>query len=110
MMLTTPRKRSGRPLAALFLAFLVIGVVGCDKKEPTEASTEPVTSASAVSATNPPATSADVRVAALAPEEPSTVVSGIPTPEDYEEEAARTLSPDYLEAELDRLEAEILGD
>jgi hypothetical protein len=39
--------------------------------------------------------------------EPETVVDGIPTEMDYEEEAAQKITPDNLEAELDRLEREI---
>jgi|GEM_PF-3220275 len=47
--------------------------------------------------------------AALAPEEPRTRAKPIPTPEDYEDEASRTVAVENLEAELDRLEAEIVG-
>jgi hypothetical protein len=37
------------------------------------------------------------------------VTDGIPTEEDYEEEAAQTISASNLETELDKLEAEIGG-
>jgi hypothetical protein len=47
--------------------------------------------------------------AALAPEEPRTRAKDIPTYEDYEDEASRTVAVENLEAELDRLEAEIVG-
>lgn len=45
----------------------------------------------------------------LSPEVPLTRLGEIPTAEDLEEEAAKTVSVDNLEAELDRLEAEIVG-
>jgi glucose/arabinose dehydrogenase len=48
--------------------------------------------------------------APLAPSEPTTQVDGIPTEVDYEKEAAERITPDNLEAELDRLEQEIQAD
>ena len=45
----------------------------------------------------------------LSPEVPLTRLGEVPTSEDLEEEAAKTVSVDNLEAELDRLEAEIVG-
>lgn len=43
----------------------------------------------------------------LAEDEPRTRVDGIPTPEDFEQEAQERVNGDNLEAELDRLEREI---
>jgi hypothetical protein len=92
--------------AALPCLFIALALTGCDKKdEPKDA---PAAAQDAQVAPSQP--DAEVRVAALAPEEPKTVLSGVPTPEDLEEEAATSLSPDNLEAELDRLEAEITGE
>jgi outer membrane biosynthesis protein TonB len=49
------------------------------------------------------------KYASLAPEVPKTREQEVPVPEDYEHEAGRTVSVENLEAELDRLEAEIVG-
>lgn len=47
----------------------------------------------------------------LAPDEPKTNVdSNAVTSVDYEEEAAETIAVENLETELDRLEAEIVGE
>lgn len=47
----------------------------------------------------------------LAPDDPKTTVeSNVVTSADYEEEAAETIAVENLEAELDRLEAEIVGE
>ena len=43
----------------------------------------------------------------LSPDEPLTAVQGVPTPADFADEAEKTVTPDNLESELDRLEAEI---
>ncbi|NLE88076.1 MAG: hypothetical protein GX607_16950 [Myxococcales bacterium] len=80
----------------------------CDKKDDT--SSEPAPPVSAAPSDRPAQRTTDAPRAELAPEQPQTKLSGVPLPEDLEEEAARTLSPDNLEAELDRLEAEITGD
>lgn len=47
--------------------------------------------------------------AELSPDEPSTELGDYPTALELEAEAERTVSPENLEAELDRLEAEIAG-
>jgi len=49
------------------------------------------------------------RVAPLAPDEPRTKLGDIPVSAELEEEADRTVAIENLEAELDRLEAEIIG-
>lgn len=94
----------------LMVAFVALCVgAGCEKKE--EAPSEPATPVTAKpSAAKTAQRPTEGPLAELAPEEPQTKLSGVPLPEDLEEEAARTLSPDNLEAELDRLEAEITGD
>ncbi len=86
---------------------LAVGA-GCDKKE--EPSSEPATPVTTAPADRAVQSVAEGPRAELAPEQPQTKLTGVPLPEDLEEEAARTLSPDNLEAELDRLEAEITGD
>lgn len=98
--------RHARAGAVLSCLFAVVTLSACEKKEEPQAAT-PTTEQAQVAPSQP---NAEVRLAALAPEEPKTAVSGVPTPEDLEEEAAASLSPDNLEAELDRLEAEITGD
>lgn len=45
----------------------------------------------------------------FAPDEPKTKVEGAATAADFEEEADKTVVYENLEAELDRLEAEIAG-
>ncbi len=45
----------------------------------------------------------------MAPDEPSTKVEGPATSADFEAEADKSIHYENLEAELDRLEAEIAG-
>ncbi len=93
-------------LATGFVTCLVLA--GCKKQEPVEENKEDVQAAQ----TEKPKVEEETTVAALplAPEQPTTTVEGVPTAEDFEEEAAKTLAPDNLEAELDRLESEILAE
>ncbi len=51
-----------------------------------------------------------VRIRGLSPDTPRSRGNEIATPEDFEEEASRTVALENLEAELDRLEAEIVAD
>ncbi len=97
-------------LAALGAA---LGLIGCKQESAPETKTEevqpskpPPVAEVASAKTALPAAGAD----ALSPDEPTTVVDGVPTPEDFAEEAQRVVSADALEAELDRLEAEIGSD
>jgi hypothetical protein len=81
---------------ALVLA-LALGACGKDEPETEEA---------------PPAAAETEQVAEtpapeLSPEEPESDAPAVATPEDFEEEAARTVKLENLDAELDRLEAEI---
>lgn len=45
----------------------------------------------------------------VSPEEPRTEVSEYPVADEFADEAAKSVSLDHLEAELDSIEAEILG-
>jgi hypothetical protein len=89
----------------------MLGLTGCSKEAPTDTKTEQVQPAkpqeiAPVAETKPAAPPAP-EGPALSPDEPTTVVEGVPTPEDFAEEAEKTVSADALDAELDRLEAEI---
>lgn len=87
-------------------ALLALGLAAaCEKKEPPPPETAAPERASASPAR--PAEEENVALTALSPDTPKTTLAGLPTPEDLEEEAANTLAADNLEAELDRLEAEI---
>jgi hypothetical protein len=83
--------------------FMALGAA-CNKEEPApeKAAETPTTPA------EKPATPAPT-AAAPAPlsDEPTTQVSGLPTPEDYETEAEGKISAGNLETELDKLEKEI---
>lgn len=80
---------------------LALALGGCAKDEPK-------TDEALAAPEAPAAEVADEREAAeLAPEDPETQPEGVPVPEDFEEEAAQTLHFENLDAELDRLEAEI---
>jgi hypothetical protein len=73
---------------------------GCAKDEPKVDPAPAPTAAEEV---------AEREVSPLAPEEPESSTPSVATPEDFEEEAARTVRLENLDAELDRLEAEIDG-
>ncbi len=89
-------------LSILFSTSLFIG---CDKTE------EPQPEAKAPSE-EAPTPEDDVKLPpppSLAPEQPTTELGTYPVPGDLEAEADRTIAIENLEAELDRLEAEIGG-
>lgn len=89
----------------LMVILLLIGVVpACSKKEekPAEKDTAKVT------AKEDKPKQKKVRIRGLAPDTPRSRGDEIATPEDFEEEASRTVALENLEAELDRLEAEIV--
>ena len=79
--------------------------LACSKKEEPKTETAPVSQPAEV-----PAPAPEIELPDMSPDEPQTTASEIPVAEDYEEEAERTVHADNLEAELDRLEAEIMGD
>jgi hypothetical protein len=80
--------------------------VACSKEEPKKEEPAPVEEPKPV---KQEPKEKPIRVSALAPDEPRTRVKELPTSADLEEEAGRTVAVENLEAELDRLEAEIVG-
>lgn len=90
-----------------FLVLLSALVCGACKKESSE-QVQPEPKVQAKSEEGP-AEQAKEPAADLSPEVPQFPDTPVVIPEDLEEEAARTVSLDNLEAELDRLEAEIMG-
>ena len=91
-------------MVPLFFACLA---VGC-KKEPPPEPEKPKEAAKPEAKRERPEPPR-VRLPSLSPDEPATKVEGAPTPTDFEAEADRTVRFENLEAELDRLEAEIIG-
>jgi hypothetical protein len=73
---------------------------GCAKDEPKDEPVAAPTEAEEVAEREAPPP---------APEEPESSAPSVATPEDFEEEAARTVRLENIDAELDRLEAEIGG-
>jgi len=74
---------------------------GCKKDEPKKEDKKAEAPA--------PAPEPDVPLPDMAPDDPKTKVDGPATTADFEAEADKTLHYENLEAELDRLEAEIAG-
>jgi len=89
-----------RMMILLSLAAL-LSATGCKKDEP------PKEDKKAEKAK--PAPEPEVHLPDMAPDEPATTVEGPVTASDLEVEAEKTLHYENLEAELDRLEAEIAG-
>ncbi len=91
----------------LMMILLLLTVpVGCGKKEEKpkdEAKSEEKAQE------EKPKPKKKVRIRGLSPDSPRSRGDEIATPEDFEEEASRTVALENLEAELDRLEAEIVG-
>ena len=89
----------------MVILLLLSAVPACDKKEEKPAEKEkPKMAAKA----DKPKPAKKVRIRGLAPDTPRSRGDEIATPEDFEEEASRTVAIENLEAELDRLEAEIV--
>jgi hypothetical protein len=88
---------------AMILLVLAFGLVagGCKKDEPKKEDKK--------AEAPKPAPEPEVHLPDMAPDEPSTKVEGPVTASDLEPEAEKTLHYENLEAELDRLEAEIAG-
>lgn len=82
--------------AGLLLAAALLATVACDDKP------EPAASGSGTSV---PAASPSP----AGPEAPAATYDDVETQEDFEEEATKEISEDNLEAEIDKLEAEIGG-
>ncbi len=97
------------PLPQLVILALSVGslALGC-KSESTDplAKPAPVKTVPALPGAVPSAAQSGPE---LSPETPKTALGAVPTPEDLEEEAHKTVAVDNLEAELDRLEAEIMA-
>lgn len=87
------------------LAVLVAAAaIGCEKPAEPEKAEEPKPVAvESEEEKQTPATTAEVAVGS----EPKTQVTGVPTTEDFEEEAAETITSENMEAELDKLEKEL---
>jgi len=93
-------KRLLAPQALVAVAFGTLLGAGC--KDKASETTESDTMATAAPAL-PPAAAAPVAAA------PIVDATKLPTEEDFEEEANRTITAQNVEAELDRLEKEISG-
>jgi len=90
----------------LSIALLCTLAIGCNKKSETpEKSDKPAEQAKS----EKPKAAKKVRIRGLAPDTPRSRGDEIPTSEDFEEEASRTVALENLDAELDRLEAEIVA-
>lgn len=90
----------------LMMILLLLSVVpACGKKEEKPAEKE---KAKVAAKEDKPKAAKKVRIRGLAPDTPRSRGDEIATPEDFEEEASRTVAIENLEAELDRLEAEIV--
>jgi ABC-type oligopeptide transport system substrate-binding subunit len=83
---------------------LVLALTGCKKSE-SEPQSEPEKTAEVAKPVEPDPPKAEPARDTSLPE--TEVTDGIPTEEDYEEEAEKVITADNLEAELDKLEAEI---
>lgn len=80
--------------------------VGCSKKEDPPKEKDKTEKVAKEDKPKPPK---KVRIRGLAPDTPRSRGDEIATPQDFEEEASRTVALENLEAELDRLEAEIVA-
>ncbi len=85
----------------LFALAASLSAAGCKKDEPPKPDKK-------AEAPKPPP-EPEVVLSDMAPDDPKTKVEGPATTADYEEEADKSLHYENLEAELDRLEAEIAG-
>jgi hypothetical protein len=90
----------------LTIVLLLALPVACGKKEEKPKKAEKTEK---VAKEDKPKAAKKVRIRGLAPDTPRSRGDEISTPEDFEEEASRTVALENLEAELDRLEAEIDG-
>lgn len=109
--------QSVQVLAELFRLFLCCSClcgaslcISCEDKAPAQKGAAPESASLAAELPDPrktvePPPSSGARP--LAPDLPRSEVGALPVAEDFEEEASRSMALENLEAELDRLEAEI---
>ena len=91
---------------SIIVAALVFSVAGCSQSAPDEQPASEMPQDQEPAAPTEPTEPAEPAVpTAVAPSVPNDP----PTPEDFEEEAARDITASNMEAELSRLEAEIGG-
>ncbi|HXS16194.1 MAG TPA: hypothetical protein VN764_03345 [Polyangiaceae bacterium] len=90
-----------------FITLCCALAVGCNKKSESQPEKSDKTAEKAKD--EKPKAAKKVRIRGLAPDTPRSRGDEIPTSEDFEEEASRTVALENLEAELDRLEAEIVA-
>jgi hypothetical protein len=91
----------------IMILVLLTTVSACGKKE--EKSKKPEKTEATAKKEEKPLPVKKVRIRGLSPDSPRSRGDEIATPEDFEEEASRTVALENLEAELDRLEAEIVA-
>lgn len=93
---------------AVLLALAVVPACGNKKEEEAKKAAEAEKAAKKAEKPKPPKKSKPkVKLAGLSPSTPRTKLGDIPSAADLEMEADRTVAIENLEAELDRLEAEI---
>lgn len=99
--------RSMKWLASLLVLASV--ATGCKKSEPKPEPEKKAEKAKSEKKSKKPKSDPPTPLPRVSPEEPRTEVSEYPVPDEFAEEAAKSVSTDNLEAELDSIEAEILG-
>ena len=94
-----------------FPAVALAGLLACNQERATENKPVKLEGATQASATRPAEAAAPPAIrmgGELAPDQPRTMLSQIPVAEELENEAADSIGVDNIEAELDRIEAEIV--
>jgi hypothetical protein len=84
-------------LTTLMAALLVLGAAACEQKPQAEPTPTP--------AVAPPPPVAETTPASVNPDQ--AVLDQVPVPEDFEEQAARQITAETLDSELDKLEKEV---
>ncbi|OQX66663.1 MAG: hypothetical protein B6A08_19385 [Sorangiineae bacterium NIC37A_2] len=97
--------RSMKWLASALVLAMVAG--GCKKSEPPPEPEKKVEKKAEKKDKKPK--ERPIPLPRVSPEEPRTEVSEYPVPDEFADEAVKSVSLDHLEAELDSIEAEILG-
>lgn len=99
-----------RPLRWLTCALVLATLAtGCKKSEPKPEPEKTAEKKPKKPKSKKPKSDPPTPLPRVSPEEPRTEVSEYPVPGEFADEAAKSVSTDNLEAELDSLEAEILG-